>query len=104
MPEYTDWTTEGSRENVPCQITPLTITLGGRLSPVSWFSEAEMTSADSEFLRRVRQIPPHGMGLSVDVYTPDLTRIRRPMNGWGRYSLNDQSEKPIHEYPYARYD
>jgi len=47
-----------------------------------------MTSDDSEFLRRVRQIPPHGMGLSVDVYTPDLTRIRRRMNSWGRYSLN----------------
>lgn len=60
-----------------------------------------MTSADSEFLRRVRQIPPHGMGLSVDVSTPDLTRIRRPMNSWGRYSLNDQSEKTIHECPYA---
>jgi uncharacterized protein len=28
-----------------------------------------------EFLRRVEQIPAHGLGLSIDVYSPDLTSL-----------------------------
>jgi hypothetical protein len=34
-----------------------------------------MTSADQEFVRRVDRIPHHGLGLSVDVYTPDLLEL-----------------------------
>ncbi len=31
--------------------------------------------AQQDFLRRLRQIPPQGMGLSVDVYSPDLFEL-----------------------------
>ncbi len=34
-----------------------------------------MTSIDQEFLKRVTRIPHHGLGLSVDVYTPDLFEL-----------------------------
>ena len=34
-----------------------------------------MTSVDQEFLKRVSRIPYHGLGLSVDVYTPDLFEL-----------------------------
>jgi hypothetical protein len=32
-----------------------------------------------EFFRRLAQIPAHGLGLSVDVYSPDLTSLRRAL-------------------------
>lgn len=32
-----------------------------------------------EFLRRLAQIPAHGLGLSVDVYSPDLNSLRRAL-------------------------
>ena len=32
-----------------------------------------------EFLRRLEQIPAHGLGLSVDVYSPDLTSLLRAL-------------------------
>jgi uncharacterized protein (UPF0276 family) len=34
-----------------------------------------MTSIDQEFQNRVSRIPLHGLGLSVDVYTPDLLEL-----------------------------
>lgn len=34
-----------------------------------------MTSVDREFFQRVDRIPHHGLGLSVDVYTPDLFEL-----------------------------
>jgi uncharacterized protein (UPF0276 family) len=34
-----------------------------------------MTSVEQEFLGRVARIPHHGLGLSVDVYTPDLFEL-----------------------------
>ncbi|TAJ23432.1 MAG: DUF692 family protein [Nitrospirae bacterium] len=34
--------------------------------------EEDMATVDQEFFRRVARIPHHGLGLSVDVYTPDL--------------------------------
>jgi uncharacterized protein (UPF0276 family) len=34
-----------------------------------------MTSIDHEFVERVNRIPHHGLGLSVDVYTPDLFEL-----------------------------
>jgi len=38
-----------------------------------------MTVCDDEFRRRVMSIPPHGMGLSVDVYTPALLELVRAL-------------------------
>ena len=32
-----------------------------------------------EFLRRLEQVPAHGLGLSVDVYSPDLTSLLRAL-------------------------
>ena len=34
-----------------------------------------MTSIEREFIERVNRIPRHGLGLSVDVYTPDLFEL-----------------------------
>ncbi|MBM4123547.1 MAG: DUF692 domain-containing protein [Nitrospira sp.] len=34
-----------------------------------------MAAVDQEFFRRVSRIPHHGLGLSVDVYTPDLFEL-----------------------------
>lgn len=34
-----------------------------------------MTGVDQEYLRRVSRIPHHGLGLSVDVYQPDLFEL-----------------------------
>jgi nifR3 family TIM-barrel protein len=42
-------------------------TLGG--------AELSMTAVDQEFLQRVSRIPHHGLGLSVDVYQPDLFEL-----------------------------
>ena len=33
----------------------------------------------SEFIRRLRTIPVHGLGLSVDIHSPDLTSLRRSL-------------------------
>ena len=38
--------------------------------PVQKYSK--MVDVQSEFEERVNRIPVHGLGLSVDVYTPDL--------------------------------
>jgi hypothetical protein len=38
-----------------------------------------MTACDYEFRRRVMHIPPHGIGLSVDVYTPALLELVRAL-------------------------
>jgi hypothetical protein len=35
--------------------------------------------AHREFLRRVEAIPLHGLGLSVDIYSPDLPSLRRSL-------------------------
>ena len=34
-----------------------------------------MTSIEREFIQRVNRIPHHGLGLSVDVYQPDLFEL-----------------------------
>ena len=39
-----------------------------------------MTSTDTEFLRRVSRIPPQGLGLSVDVYSPDLFELMEELD------------------------
>ena len=39
-----------------------------------------MTSVDQEFLKRVDRIPYHGLGLSVDVYQPDLFELAEAFN------------------------
>ncbi len=36
---------------------------------------AIVSSLEKEFSRRLEQVPAHGMGLSVDVYSPDLTSL-----------------------------
>jgi uncharacterized protein (UPF0276 family) len=36
-----------------------------------------LSQVQGEFLRRLEQIPAHGLGLSVDVYSPDLTSLLR---------------------------
>lgn len=38
---------------------------------------AVVSSVHGEFLRRLEQIPIHGLGLSVDLYSPDLTSLLR---------------------------
>ncbi len=38
---------------------------------------AALSPVTREFLRRLEQIPVHGLGLSVDVYSPDLTSLLR---------------------------
>ena len=40
---------------------------------------AALTPVQEEFLRRLEQIPAHGLGLSVDVYSPDLTSLLRAL-------------------------
>ncbi|MBI4402429.1 MAG: DUF692 family protein [Nitrospirae bacterium] len=42
-----------------------------------------MTSTDQDFLRRVSRIPHHGLGLSVDVYTPPLCELLDAMESRG---------------------
>ena len=39
-----------------------------------------MASVDQEFLKRVDRIPYHGLGLSVDVYQPDLFELVEALN------------------------
>ena len=39
--------------------------------------------AQQDFLRRLRQIPPQGMGLSVDVYSPDLFELVKKLRERG---------------------
>ena len=39
--------------------------------------------AQQDFLRRLRQIPPQGMGLSVDVYSPDLFELVKKLRDRG---------------------
>ena len=36
---------------------------------------AVLDAIEEEFSRRLEQIPPHGLGLSVDVYSPDLLSL-----------------------------
>ena len=38
-----------------------------------------LSPVQEEFLRRLEQIPAHGLGLSVDVYSPDLTSLLRAL-------------------------
>jgi uncharacterized protein (UPF0276 family) len=40
---------------------------------------AVVRSVHKEFLRRLEQIPAHGLGLSVDLYSPDLTSLLRAL-------------------------
>ncbi|MFQ5991358.1 MAG: DUF692 family multinuclear iron-containing protein [Nitrospiraceae bacterium] len=42
-----------------------------------------MSSTDQEFLRRVCDVPYHGLGLSVDVYSPDLRELRETLDAQG---------------------
>ena len=42
-----------------------------------------MASVDQEFLKRVTRIPYHGLGLSVDVYQPDLFELVEAFNQRG---------------------
>lgn len=42
-----------------------------------------MPSTEQEFLQRVSRIPHHGLGLSVDVYTPDLCELLDAMASRG---------------------
>jgi uncharacterized protein len=42
-----------------------------------------MTSIDREFVQRVSRIPTHGLGLSVDVYQPDLFELADALNRRG---------------------
>ena len=41
---------------------------------------AALSPAQREFLRRLEQVPAHGLGLSVDVYSPDLTSLLRALH------------------------
>src|SRR5690349_23527734 len=36
-------------------------------------------SCHREFMRRLRAIPAHGLGLSVDIHAPDLISLRRSL-------------------------
>ncbi len=47
------------------------------------YTDPIMTTCDLEFRRRVTRIPPHGLGLSVDVYTPALFELVRELDGSG---------------------
>ncbi|MGQ0667302.1 MAG: multinuclear nonheme iron-dependent oxidase [Nitrospiraceae bacterium] len=38
---------------------------------------AAVSPVEREFLRRLERIPAHGLGLSVDLYSPDLASLRR---------------------------
>lgn len=40
---------------------------------------AVLGPVQKEFFRRLAKIPAHGLGLSVDVYSPDLTSLRRAL-------------------------
>lgn len=40
-----------------------------------------MSSYNQEFLRRARRVTPHGLGLSVDVYQPDLFELLTALQG-----------------------
>lgn len=40
---------------------------------------APVSPVHEEFLRRLEQIPAHGLGLSVDLYSPDLTSLLRAL-------------------------
>ncbi|TKS60825.1 MAG: hypothetical protein EWM72_01131 [Nitrospira sp.] len=40
---------------------------------------AALSTVHREFLRRLEQVPAHGLGLSVDVYSPDLTSLLRAL-------------------------
>lgn len=37
------------------------------------------TTAETAFVRRLRRVPMHGLGLSVDVYSPDLVDLREAL-------------------------
>jgi len=47
------------------------------------YTDPIMTACDHEFRRRVTHIPPHGMGLSVDVYSPALFELVGALDGGG---------------------
>ena len=40
---------------------------------------AVLSPVQEEFRRRLERIPAHGLGLSVDVYSPDLTSLLRAL-------------------------
>lgn len=40
---------------------------------------AVLSPVEREFLHRLAQVPTHGLGLSVDVYSPDLTSLLRAL-------------------------
>lgn len=40
---------------------------------------ADLSSVQREFFHRLDQVPAHGLGLSVDVYSPDLTSLLRAL-------------------------
>ncbi|MGH7257195.1 MAG: multinuclear nonheme iron-dependent oxidase, partial [Nitrospiraceae bacterium] len=44
---------------------------------------SKMVDVQSEFEERVNRIPIHGLGLSVDVYTPDLFDLAEVLSGRG---------------------
>ena len=49
--------------------------------PIQKYSK--MVDVQSEFEERVNRIPIHGLGLSVDVYTPDLFDLAETLSGRG---------------------
>ncbi len=64
-----------ARRDVACQTLLPPITLTGYMSQAIVALEESMTPVDQEYLRRVSRIPHHGLGLSVDVYQPDLFEL-----------------------------